>query len=143
MGAYEYGSAPTPPAPETATNGVPVTWLQAYGFSSNWDAAAMSDLDGDGLLAWQEWLAGTDPNSKTSVLQVVNFAGTNGQWAVAFDSVTGNLYSIIQCGNLMTNAGGWVSSGVDVTGTGTRLTMPSPAYSPTSTFFRVKVQTLP
>ena len=41
------------------TNGVPVSWLQQYGFTGDYDAAASGDQDHDGMATWQEYYAGT------------------------------------------------------------------------------------
>ncbi|MCF7863664.1 MAG: glycoside hydrolase family 127 protein, partial [Kiritimatiellales bacterium] len=40
--------------------GTPYGWLLQYGLT-NYDTDAMADVDGDGLLSWQEYVAGTDP----------------------------------------------------------------------------------
>jgi hypothetical protein len=54
----------------TAAKGTPVSWLQSHGFSSNFDAAELTDADGDGAQAWQEYIAGTDPGNAQSALGV-------------------------------------------------------------------------
>ncbi len=64
---------------ELATHGVPVAWLDAYGLTNApSDEEIMTDLDGDGQFAWQEFYAGTDPNNSTSVFAVVDFGRLNG-----------------------------------------------------------------
>jgi hypothetical protein len=48
------------------TNNVPAWWLVQYGWTNNFDAAALADTDGDSLAAWEEYVAGTcptDPNT--------------------------------------------------------------------------------
>ena len=55
----------------TTNSPVPVTevWLEDnYPGTNDYEAAALSDTDGDGLLAWEEYVAGTDPNSTNSTL---------------------------------------------------------------------------
>jgi hypothetical protein len=53
------------------TNGVPATWLVQHGLPES-DAGAASDTDGDGLLAWQEYIAGTVPTNGNSVFALSN-----------------------------------------------------------------------
>jgi autotransporter-associated beta strand protein len=55
--------------PETTT-GVPYWWLIENGYSGDMEAAAMSDEDEDGMKAWQEYSAGTDPLNPASVFKV-------------------------------------------------------------------------
>jgi hypothetical protein len=54
----------------TTNTGTPHWWLAQYGLSTN-DAGALYE-DGDGMPAWKEYIAGTDPTNKLSVLQVTN-----------------------------------------------------------------------
>lgn len=64
----------TQAASSTTTTEVPVpyAWLDTYGLVSggDYEAAAHDDKDGDGLSAWQEYVAGTVPTNGTSVFQV-------------------------------------------------------------------------
>ena len=55
-----------------ATNGVPHWWLAEHGFSSPFDSAALSDSDGDGLMAWEEFYADTIPTNSASVLKFIS-----------------------------------------------------------------------
>jgi hypothetical protein len=56
--------------PTVADGGVPVAWLDELGLTAGTDseAAATFDVDGDGLTAAQEYLAGTDPTDPDSLL---------------------------------------------------------------------------
>ena len=49
--------------------GVPNWWLAQYGLAVN-DVGANADRDGDGLLNWQEYYAGTDPTNPLSCLRM-------------------------------------------------------------------------
>jgi len=53
-----------------ATNDTPLWWLAQYGLSTN-DSGALYD-DGDGMPAWEEYIAGTDPTNPLSLLSVTN-----------------------------------------------------------------------
>ncbi len=52
----------------TPTRGVPENWLAKYGVAPDFEAAADSDTDGDGMPAWAEWRADTDPTDARSLL---------------------------------------------------------------------------
>ncbi len=53
-----------------ATNSTPHWWLAQYGLPTS-DAGALSDTDGDGLAAWQEYLSGSDPTSAPHITSLV------------------------------------------------------------------------
>ena len=57
----------------------------------------MADQDLDGLKAWQEYIAGTDPTSKASCLKV---AQTNRN-VVTWSPVAGRVYSVYWSTNLV------------------------------------------
>jgi hypothetical protein len=73
--------------PDSTTNGTPFAWLDGQGLVTNgYDRADWSDTDRDGLAAWEEYRAGTDPNNPASVLRMLGvdaegnlswLAGTN------------------------------------------------------------------
>jgi len=52
----------------TPTRGVPEPWLARYGVAPDFEAAADSDMDNDGVPAWAEWRADTDPTNERSLL---------------------------------------------------------------------------
>jgi len=75
----------------TATNDTPHWWLARYGLPAN-DVGALYD-EGDGMPAWQEYVADTDPTDKNSVLAVlgvtiedgsVRLDWKGGQWATQY-----------------------------------------------------------
>jgi hypothetical protein len=62
--------------PETATSNTPVavpfTWLDNYELTdagNDYEEAAMEDIDMDGLTAWEEYVAGTDPTKYTDAFK--------------------------------------------------------------------------
>lgn len=89
-------------------DGLPDSYQQTFwGFNPNhWDDAQM-DSDGDGLTNLEELLAGTNPLSSRSVLQV-GLEKSEGTYWLAWDTNPGAVYQIQSTGNL--------SQWVDVTG---------------------------
>jgi len=92
---------------EFATNSIPTLWLYNQGLADGgYNAAAMSDTDLDGMLAWEEYFAGTDPTNRASV-----FAASpviqGGTWGLEIpaSSKPGTPVSIYRSTNLMN--GGW------------------------------------
>ena len=65
-------------AANLATNATPQWWLAQYGWTNNFDAAAMSDPDHDGMATWQEYLADTIPTDPASVLRITNIVWEGG-----------------------------------------------------------------
>jgi hypothetical protein len=101
-----------------ATNGAPEWWLHAYyPASNNFDAVALSDTDGDGLQAWQEYLAGTNPTNLDSVFRITSIArmdhdllihwrtGGGRTNVVAVTSSLGGSFSNISPGIILPGAG--------------------------------------
>lgn len=64
------------------TNGVPEAWLAQYGWSNDFEAAAMLDTDEDGHPAWVEWTADTDPTNALSVLRILGIGREDGPWRI-------------------------------------------------------------
>ena len=75
-------------SPDLAINNTPKWWL--YQADTNWatdfDAAALGDQDGDGVVTWQEYIAGTLPRSPASAF-ALNIATSNGLQIVSFPTV--------------------------------------------------------
>lgn len=94
-------------AARLATHDVPQWWLASYGWTSDFDAAALDDQDGDGMPTWMEHVALTVPTNKQSVLRIVTNPGrTAGQEAVlSWLSATGRLYDVDIRSNLVND--GW------------------------------------
>jgi YD repeat-containing protein len=62
-----------------ATNGVPQWWLASFGWTNNFDAAALADSDGDGIPNWSEYFSGTSPTNATSALKILQTSFDNNQ----------------------------------------------------------------
>lgn len=85
--------------PDLATNQTPAWWLAQYGLPTN-DIGALFE-EGDGLPAWAEYVAGTDPTNPSSVFEISGFTGGNGEGHVlSWKSVSGRVYSIWSASNL-------------------------------------------
>ena len=63
------------------TNGTPHSWLDGYGIAYSNDAV---DLDGDGMLTWEEYIAGTNPNDSNSYFRVISIGQADGSNRVTF-----------------------------------------------------------
>lgn len=111
----------------TATTAIPVafSWLNQYPpmlgvAGGDYEAAALEDVDGDGHLAWQEYVAGSNPTNRESVLRTWITAGNGGpQVTWTPDLGTARVYTVYGRTNLTDGAWG-VTNGA-------------------SRFFRVKV----
>lgn len=87
----QYSSTKTTPVP------VPRDWLISYGMTNDFEHAAFSDNDGDGHSAWQEYVAGTDPTDKSSLLSIVYYDQNNLIWS---PWRVGRVYTIVGKTNL-------------------------------------------
>jgi len=113
---------------EFATNSTPKWWLaEHYGPTNDFDALAMSDSDGDGLAAWEEYWSGTIPTNAMDVLRVAaaDPLAPNGV-RLRWPSLAGRLYTIYMATNVVSPQ--W-SNVLAVPGTGADL-----AWIPTQAF---------
>ena len=79
---------------------VPYEWLASYGLTNSgvtFDQAAAADQDSDGLAAWQEYIAGTDPTNTTSCFTAAQATRNTISWS----PVSGRVYSVYWSTNLM------------------------------------------
>jgi hypothetical protein len=81
----------------TTAQGTPVWWLYSKGLTEADDEV---DADLDGMLSWEEYLAGTDPNDAASVLKLDPLSQTTNGVVVTWQSVVGETYSVEQSENL-------------------------------------------
>jgi len=90
-------------APNITTNtATPEQWLAQDGLT-NFSADALADADGDGLLTWQEYLAGTNPTNPASVFKITG-GGANSQGSVIrWSSVSNRFYNLSRTTNLMSS----------------------------------------
>ena len=99
----------------TTNSPAPVSrsWLEKYGLvgpnsnAADYEAAAMTDTDGDGYIAWQEFVLGTDPTNSNSRF-IAKFSMSNGVPVIGWTPEMPNRrYSIDGRVNLI--GGGWES----------------------------------
>jgi hypothetical protein len=89
MGAYECQS----PALLDFYN-----WLQTYELSTSASSVYL-DSDGDGMNNWQEWVCGTNPTNRLSVLRLLSPSITGTKVTVTWRSVVGVNYFLERSAN--------------------------------------------
>ncbi len=106
MGAYEHEDTRTVlPGP------VPYVWLKFHKLveNENYEQAALADADGDGMLNWQEYVAGTIPTNEGSTFKAhiaVDSDGRNISWTPVLPDDTNRIYTIKGKTN-MVNSESW------------------------------------
>lgn len=75
------------------TNNVPEVWLTNCGLFPT-DTTALTDSDGDGVLTWKEFYAGTDPTDSNSVFRITSSSTEEGQQTLHWKAVAGKTYCI-------------------------------------------------
>ena len=91
----EVAIRPSSAAP--AAHGTPVWWLIRHGLPPN--SAGENYDEGDGIPAWQEYVADTDPVDPESVFRITG-AGLPPSGSLEFDSSTSRWYRVLVCSNL-------------------------------------------
>jgi hypothetical protein len=121
--------------------GTPISWLDAHGFTERYSVAEQSDPDGDGLLTWQEYVAGCDPTNSGSLFRVDDASGSVGDgFVLEWDTSTGRLYSVWFNRSLDDP---WTNRVRQVLGTGGRCAYTNPPPLPAEGYFRIAVEPLP
>ncbi|MCF7855603.1 MAG: hypothetical protein K9N51_12450 [Candidatus Pacebacteria bacterium] len=83
--------------------GTPVWWMRQNGLTNGeLTDLELADVDHDGMQAWEEWFAFTDPTNQASALTFTDSASSAGDRVVWWRSVAGPTYSLLRG----TNAGG-------------------------------------
>ncbi len=85
------------------SNNVPYEWFAQYGWTNSIESAATNDSDCDGLLNWQEWLAGCNPMDSNSVFRFTrNETHPFGQgMIIRWPSISNRFYDLSRATNLM------------------------------------------
>jgi hypothetical protein len=85
-------------AANQTTDGTPQWWLAKYALATN-DADALYD-EGDGVPAWMEYVADTDPTNAASYFRITGVTNLP-PWTIYFDSSSDRAYTLSWCSNLV------------------------------------------
>ena len=118
-------------------------WWEEMNFGGGLGGVAVDstkDLDGDGMITANEYVAGTDPTNSVSVLEIASVSHTTstGQAiTIIWQSVAGKSYSIERTDNLL--------GGFEPVAAGIKATAPANVYTDTVTgrkryFYRIRVE---
>ncbi|NCC94181.1 MAG: hypothetical protein EOM10_13010 [Opitutae bacterium] len=91
----------------TEGTGTPLWWLADQGWTEDLEAAALEDPDEDGMLNWEEEVAGTDPKDPESYLRHDEVAFGEMAFSLVWPSVAGRTYQVQYSTNLTEEC--WVS----------------------------------
>ena len=127
-------------AAAVTARGTPHAWLlQYYPGTSNYEAQDALDTDGDGMAAWQEYVAGTLPNSAASRL-TINVLQVSPSRVVEISPVVSGgsrVYFLERSTDLRTGTWTDVVATLQILDGKLRLTDPTPPAPPV--FYRVRV----
>ena len=113
------------------------TWERVYFGSTNAPAALPNhDADGDGLLNWQEFVAGTDPTDAQSALRL-HAALENGVVRLRFASTETRYYNIERTSDVSSNL--WPTLVRNLPGTGASIAVEDRWPATQQVFYRLKV----
>jgi predicted acyl esterase len=115
--------------------GVPGAWLAGHGLDPS-QSNALADLDEDRMAAWEEFIAGTQPTNRDSVLRVsgLRFDPDVGQLALAWWAATDRLCAVVWSSNLLDGFTSLVADGLTAGG---HTSAPPPGADG---FYRVQVR---
>jgi hypothetical protein len=78
---------------DTDADGVPDAWESQFGLNPGDPADRTADTDGDTMLNWQEYVAGTDPTNALSYLKL-DLTGVAGGAALEFFAISNITYAV-------------------------------------------------
>lgn len=102
--------------PMLAALGTPLYWLAGFGLDTpSFNAGELTDNDGDGHAAWQEWRANTSPLDPASILKIRDLHRLpDGRCVLTWSSVAGRVYDVLST-NTPAGAGTPVALGLIAT----------------------------
>lgn len=82
--------------------GTPESWLASFGLTNySISVEELSDTDGDGMAAWQEWTAGTMPTNSGSALRAAGDSRlVSESYVIAWPSASNRVYGVFWGTNL-------------------------------------------
>jgi autotransporter-associated beta strand protein len=120
-------------------DGIEAWRLAHFGTITNsGNAADNADPDGDGMTNAQEFAAGTDPNSRASVLKIAQMQKNSSDMLLTFPSISGKTYRIERSDTLQANSWTTVQDNIAGTGNTINITDVSGAGQPRR-FYRVVI----
>jgi hypothetical protein len=135
-------SAGTSGVPDSDGDGIPDDWEDAHGLNKFVNDANL-DADSDGFTNWQEYLAGTDPQSDSSYLRLASLEPSASGTAIRFQAVAGRSYSVVYRDTL--DAGPWLKlADIAAPPTDTVITVTDSAgFQPVSRYYQLVTPALP
>lgn len=123
-----------------ATNAVPEWWLASYNLTNQtWDAEALGDQDGDGVLTWKEFVADTNPTNPVSFLRFSKFnpavSGVEFVWQGGILATQ----VLERSANLIDTQTVWQSVFTNIPPTTVSVTITNAPSTNTPSFFRIRV----
>jgi hypothetical protein len=132
-----------PPATETS-HGTPYVWLDQFfqGLENPeaYQAADDNDSDGDTMVTWKEYIAGTIPTNAASVLEVNSTVISDTNSIVSWQSVTGKYYSVQVGTNLVVSSSDWKTVANNIQGLETETSFTTTVHSATAVFHKVGIE---
>ena len=120
-------------AAHRTTQGVPWWWLASYGLTNQaWEEAAATD-QGGGMLAWQAWIAGTDPTDPSTTFQVIATGHPGELGQVILRTVPGRRYVFKTASSI--SAPSWQLAEYSLSPTGGLINVPLVASSAETTIY--------
>lgn len=126
------------------TNGTPLAWLDYYNLNAKTaNAEDLEDRDGDGMPAWAEYRAGTDPTHADSALRLLEAVASNGQVRLTWRSAESWVepvppYGVWATTNLLTGPWHCLTNIPDRTPPRNEVLLPLPGAHPAQ-FYRIAI----